>query len=355
MTQIPEFKNIVGNIDRIFERNPDPNINPCIGDNKNIAYKYRNNLDLALEEGLQEFYNIAIHREIKGCSFYIHPNVNLYIDVTTKCPYDCGFCIAKTTDGRESENEIDIRHIEKVIKWMDSLGIYYTCQITGGEPTCHSQFEKIYSLLPKTKTVINTNNPIISVFEYDHVNVSCHHYNSEIESEIFKNNRDRSKLKKQVSLNPKKVRLQCNIIGSYIDVFEEIMQYIAWAYHFLGITNISFSFLTQLPNNTMYQKSIIDYINNKPADSFNTIVNSIQKSSHWEFIKYRGGVACYYEIWKYKAYESSVTVQFKYSNNKYLDIIDQDKKYIPDFVLHTNGLLTGGWDQRLKIFDYSND
>jgi 2-iminoacetate synthase ThiH len=79
-----------------IERSPILSDYPNIGTDVSKARYYRKNLDKVLDLGITEFIQESVQKD--GLSF--HPNVNLYIDVTTECPFDCGFCIAKTTDGR---------------------------------------------------------------------------------------------------------------------------------------------------------------------------------------------------------------------------------------------------------------
>lgn len=329
-----------------FERTPIITKYPNIGSSIDKARYYRANLDYALQDGLYEFYNTAIEINIDNKKWLFHKNVNLYIDCISKCLFDCEFCIAKTTDGRKGK--IKKQQVEDCINYLLENNVYFTTQVTGGEPELHEELEDIFYLLPNNTRVINTNIPSNTSFLFDHVNVSCHHYNSILEKEIIKKERDRVKLKENLNIDIKKVRLQCNLIGNYIDTYGEIMQYIAFSYHKLNITNISFSFLTELPNNTMYKKSIIKYVKNHKACLFNDIVNNLEKTTHWKFKKYRGGVACYYEIWEYMAYEKKITVQFKYSNNYYLNVIDKKEHYVPDLILHPCGTLTAGWDKRIK-------
>lgn len=328
----------------IFERTPEIELFPNIGNDIEVARYYRQNLNNALDDGIKEFFETAKNVKINGDEYCAHKNVNLYIDVTTKCPFNCGFCIAKTVDGRNGE--IKPEQVKSAIDYLENLGINYTIQVTGGEPEIHKDYYDIIELLPKErKLVLNTNMPSEkSLNVFDNVNVSCHHYNSEIEKQITVGERNLI-LKNNIN----KVRMNTNLIGGYIDTFGEIMQMIAFAYYKYGVTNICFSFLTDLPSNTMYKKEIIDYTHKRPAASFDSILGAVESAGHWEFEKFRGGVACYYEIWKYTAYKNDVLVQFKYSDNSYLDYIDGLERYIPDLILHPNGVLTGSWDLRKKI------
>lgn len=314
-------------------------------DLKNAKF-YRNNLDVALKEGVEEFKKLSLEYIINNNLWYIHPNVNLYIDCTSACPCDCEFCIAKTTDNRNGF--VDVEVVGYNIKLLENQGIDFTCQITGGEPTLHPELMEIKKICGNRKTVINTNFPSKDLDSFDHINISCHHYNPVIEKKITKFDRDRTLLKNNIKSINEKIRLQCNLIGNYIDTFGEIMQYIAWGYHALSVTSFSFSFLTCLPENILYKQSIIDYIKDKPVVVFNDFIDELESRDHWEFKKYRGGVACYYEVWEYKAYDVPVSVIFKYSDNGILHQLDCEDYYVPDLVIHPNGEMTASWDCRIK-------
>ena len=79
------------------------------------------------------------------------------------------------------------------------------------------------------------------------------------------------------------------------------------------------------------------------------ILRRIEDDSRFVFEKYRGGVACYYEVWKYMSYEEPMTVIFKYSDNYWLEKADADDLLLPDLVLHTDGTLSGSWCKDRKI------
>jgi hypothetical protein len=328
-----------------WEREPETNY-PNIGIDIRKARKYRNNLNKALNEGLEEFFDSCKEYKINGKKWFIHKNVNLYLDITTNCPFNCGFCIAKTNDGRNGN--IKIEDITNNFHKLEDAGVNFTCQITGGEPNLHPDLLQIRDICGKRKTVINTNFPNNKMSTFDYINVSCHHYNSQIEKEIFNGIRDKSKLKIDITFIKDKIRLQGLLLGGYIDTFGEISQYIAYGYHYLGITSFAFSFLTILPKNIMYKDEIIDYVKEKPCVTFNEVAKELEKRNHWKFLKYRSGVACYYEVWEYLAYEKPITVIFKYSNNHILHKLDKMSEYIPDIIIHPNGKMTASWDQRIK-------
>ena len=319
-----------------------------------MARHYRENLNQALEEGLLEFLDTAIPVEIDAQEWLVHPNVNLYVDCTTRCLNRCGFCIARTTDGRLGRQDVSVRAVVAAIDFCAKYKIKHSIQLTGGEPALHPAIGELSCVVTSRglKTVLNTTLPVAHCMFplFGYINVSAHHYNNERDAEVFQAPRDHKELGRAIwMVGPHKVRLNCNLVAGYVDTYGEIMQYIAWAYHAMGVANISFSWMNVLPRGSMYAASICDYVQDRPVPPMGSLLRSLEKTSHWRFLKYRGGVACYYELWHYLAYERPVLVQFKYSNNNYMDMIDQSPGYIPDMVVHPDGSLTASWDTRLKV------
>lgn len=329
----------------LFLRDPDGN--DSVGTDVAMARAFRNNLDNTLRIGLDDFLDHVQPYDIDGKRWHVHENVNLYIDITANCLFDCGFCIAKTTDGRSGFLSPDI--VLRTIKSLDSAGVKYSCQITGGEPTLHPDVLEIISMCAGKKIVINTNFPSVSLDRCHHINVSCHHYNSDIEETIFRRRRSRDELMGHSRNVISKIRLQCNIIKDYIDTFGEIMQYIAWGYHAMGVTSYAFSFLTVLPDVGLYSDEIRNYVRERPTITMQEICEEFEKRGHLTFKKYRAGVACYYEVWEYSAYERPVSIVLKYSNNEILHQVDTMPEMVPDMILHPNGVLTASWDMRKKV------
>jgi organic radical activating enzyme len=322
----------------------------ALGYDLKTAQHMRRNRDIAYDIGMQDFINKSKRVEINGTYWRVHENLNCYIDMTAHCQYDCKFCIAKTSYDRMTKyfDLAAIKHNMAIIRPLNP-----SIQVTGGEPglypdelLCISDFIKQMDF---RTPVLNTNGLALTLpydFNFEHINVSAHHYNEKEQKEIFnRKNLVHYRVDRYIR---HKVRMQCNMIGGYIDTYGEVMQYIAWAYHKMNCNNIVFAQLTPLPVNTMYQQSIIDYVNDRQVDA-NAILDQIEKDARFRFVKWRCGVACYYEIWEYSGYDTPVTVQFKYSDNKYLEMVDNMEGYIPDIIIHTNGTMCGSWNRNKKV------
>ena len=137
------------------------------------------------------------------------------------------------------------------------------------------------------------------------------------------------------------------MIGDYIDTYGEVMQFIAFAYQKFGVKNIVFAQLTPLPKNDIYQEKIINFVEDRQVDVL-SILSKIDSDSRFKLEKYRGGVACYYEVFKYSPYEEELTVLFKFSDNKYLVKADSYEQHCPDLIFHTDATLCGSWNKNIK-------
>jgi len=320
------------------------------------ALHYRANKDAAYSSGLAEFLESAVPVTILGREWLAHPNVNLYLDSTGQCSCDCDFCIAKTKFDRYT---IDVD--QYIARFKECLRVLHdanpSVQLTGGEPTMnYDSAAKLITAVSDSglrNPVMNTNGhglpdlvELLNASNMQHVNISRHHYNDSSNNEIMRASvrdlRDIGRL-----LRPR-VRVQCNMIRDYIDTYGEVMQFIAYAYHHMAADNIAFAQLTPLPRDDYYQDSIIDYVADRQVD-VDSILYQIGRDSRFVFEKYRGGVACYYEVWQYMGYDKPVTVLFKFSDNSYLSAIDRMPKYAPDFVLHTDGTLAASWNRGCKV------
>ena len=326
----------------------------CIGKSLAEAKYYRTHKSHAYSQGMQEFMDTAIPCEIDGTVWRVHPNVNLYLDSTDRCNCDCHFCIAKVNFGRHRTAGSDeyVAAITRAAKTLAST--HPSIQLTGGEPTLNTErFIRICEAIRESGLrvpVLNTNGVnvkrMISTINttFQHLNISLHHYNEADSRSLGFLPADLRDLGDMSTAN---IRVQCNMIGDYIDTYGEVMQMIAYAYHHIGARSIAFAQLTPLPIGDYYQNAVIQYVVEHPVD-VDSILRHIEDDHRFVFEKYRGGVACYYEIYKFQAYDEPMTVCFKYSDNSYLSWIDDQAEYCPDFVLHTDATLCGSWNRNKK-------
>ena len=329
---------------------------PNLGETLEDARHYRANKDMAYLQGFEEFKQTAMPVTISGKNYLAHPNINLYVDMTSACNCRCNFCIAKVGFQRTA-TPVRPEWVEGALDICSIMNP--SIQITGGEPTLFpEEFIALVNVVNKRRPrrpVINTNGRnlhLVAGFLRDsaveHVNVSRHHYNDKANTEIMGQDLSSDQLAESLKLIRDKVRVQCNLLGGEIDTYGEVMQFIAYCYHKLGIRNIVFAQLTPLPLGSYYDPDIIKVVKEAPVD-VDPILEQVEQDNRFKFKKYRGGVACYYEVWKFYAYEEPVTVLFKYSDNNWLEKADADSVLLPDIVLHTDGTLAGSWCKDRKV------
>ena len=115
-------------------------------------------------------------------------NPNFSIVVPGRCNGKCSFCFWKQS--KVCENYID--NLVETLNTMPSQ--FYQLSLTGGEPTLSPYFDKILENIDRNKwkhTVLTTNGSNILKYipklkgKIDHVNISRHHYDDEINESIF--------------------------------------------------------------------------------------------------------------------------------------------------------------------------
>ena len=330
-----------------------------IGESLEDAHIYRNDKQRAYKEGFKELESTALPITLNGVPFRYHPTINFYVDMTAACNCSCWFCIANVEFNRQLNPRADLVNVlDDSLHTLSPMSP--SIQITGGEPTLFNK--KLIDMLKVVhahkihKSVLNTNGfdlnsgvaRAIIKYGIDHVDISRHHYNDKMNDRIMGGGINSDKLREYIEPIADKARIQCNLISTRIDTYDEVMQFIAYAYHKLGATNVMFASLTTLPEGSYYDESVVKHTSDIPVDT-NSIMDSVEKDNKFYFEKYRGGVAYYYEIWKFTGYDRLMTIVFKHSDNHWLGAVDNDPKLMLDVVLHTDGTLAGSRCKDVKI------
>ena len=127
-------------------------------------------------------------------SMIVNPSLRLYIKLTDACNADCMFCANR--ESRDFGN-IDFKKLEYVIRYLLDRGLLHGISITGGEPMMNPDrmnelLNLIYSIEPSLEVAISTNGYNLREFlNMEHVNklesihISRHHYDDEVNYEIF--------------------------------------------------------------------------------------------------------------------------------------------------------------------------
>ena len=163
------------------------------------------------------------------------PQANLYVRVTNTCNAHCKFC-----EYHGKQTEFNIEKFEKALEDLRDRGIVGKIQITGGEPSTVANLYDIVNLIrayfPDRFIGINSNGyDLLRLIEVkdlvDNFAISRHHYDENVNSQIFDCNTVPldNKLRVFIDIVGKdKIHFSCNLIKNYIDNINEVKKYLDW-------------------------------------------------------------------------------------------------------------------------------
>lgn len=169
------------------------------------------------------------------CVKVVEPSLRLYIKITDACNADCKFC---ANECNKDFGNIDFSKLEFVIRYLTDKGRLHGISITGGEPMMNPDkmfqlLDLIYSINPNMEVAISTNGyNLLRFLDYKNVNklesihISRHHYDDNVNREIFKSNRVASTddiMSLQDGLDDKKIiNINTMVMKEYIENLSEI-------------------------------------------------------------------------------------------------------------------------------------
>jgi molybdenum cofactor biosynthesis enzyme MoaA len=313
------------------------------------------------QAGLDYRIKNSIPCKINGKKWNLYWNINIYVDLSSKCNANCAFCINRVNFKRKDiADDFYVTNFYQSVKEVRFLDP--SIQIVGGEPTLHPDrlcaLTGRMSKLNLRKPVLGTNGSglcnnnliqrIAPVFQ--HINISRHHYDDEMRNQVmgFKNPLDNDKLLLLVKNKDfgHKIRLNCCLLSGYIDNFGKVVNYLNWAVE-MGFRNVCFSTLSVLPGDYIYDPGLVNYAKLQAVD-LNSLMNEVTSDLRFSFVKFHSGSHCMYEVWNYTSEQGGCVVVFSTSNNHYAQLLDQTEGLIEQMVFHTDGVLTGSWDRNCK-------
>lgn len=193
------------------------------------------------------------------------PSVTLYVR-TKFCNAKCQFCtFANTAEKFNEKKYID------VLKTISSQIKIKKIAFTGGEPTLYwEQFKSMVNIAkeisPSSVLTMNTDGlRLIRLFEdpisknFNNIHISRHHFNDDINNEIFKTKTPKSEDLKYVQTltdNKSQIQLSCNLINGYIDSKEKLFDFLEWTNN-LEINNVGF--VSLMPVNQYSRDNFITF------------------------------------------------------------------------------------------------
>ena len=325
------------------------------------AIDARKNRNRYYQAGLDYRIKNSIPGKINGKKWNLYWNINIYVDLSSKCNANCAFCINRVNFARKDvPDDFYVHQFYQSVKQVRFLDP--SIQIVGGEPTLLPDrlcaLTDIISKLNMRKPVLGTNgfglcnDQLIQRIApaFQHINISRHHYDDEIRRQImgFKNPLDNDKLSflmKNKDL-AHKIRLNCCLLSGYIDDFGKVVHYLNRAVG-MGLRNICFSTLSVLPGDYIYDPALVEYSKLQAVD-LNSLMNEVTSDARFSFVKFHSGSHCMYEVWNYSSGQGDCTVVFSTSNNHFAQLLDQTEGMIEQMVFHTDGVLTGSWNRNCK-------
>lgn len=224
----------------------------------------------------------------------LNPQINLYIRATNICNCRCRFC-----EYHGELVEFNMTEFSRIIKILANLGIIGKIQITGGEPTlCPDIYDIVKTLrdnLPNHFIGINSNGTNLKTLErlltgeykVSNIAISRHHYDDEINREIFRSSNvpTKEELKEFINtVGTEKVHISCNIQKSYIGNLAEMYKFLDMASS-IGCTDVGFVGLMAINDYSRLEK--IDFY-----DMIDTENIGIEHIKTREFIEKHGWCRC---------------------------------------------------------------
>jgi molybdenum cofactor biosynthesis enzyme MoaA len=222
-----------------------------------------------------KLYDTVINIKDHYCQLFNYPISKIdkpYINLSIRfngCNANCDFC----TYMNSASNFFNIDKYKNILNYIvnEKKIPINNFNFTGGEPTLkYDLFKETIDITTKiikknSNITIHTNGLNLDKLMSDktiynninHISLSRHHYNDDINDQIFKtktiNNKDIKKLQEKIK-NKNILNLSCNLIKGYIDNDNDIIKYMDKSID-IGIKSIGF---ITLMNNNKY--SIENYI-----------------------------------------------------------------------------------------------
>lgn len=326
------------------------------------ALAARENRDAFFRKGLEYLAANSIAGRLGNRNCRLHWNVNLYVEMMSRCNGRCAFCINRVKYGRtDIPDDRYIQKLEAAIQLTRFLDP--SIQLVGGEPTIFpGRMRAVFELIGKyrlRKPVITSNGSglaenrdLLDHIEpmLAHLNISRHHDDDGRLNRImgFVNPMTNAVLAELLKTHriAAKIRLNCCLLGNGIAAYPDVERYLAWALD-LGVSNVCFSTLSNLPADYFYDDELVRESRQNTVD-FAAIMRAVAADPRFRFVKFHSGSHCMYEVWQYARDGRSCAVVFATSNNHFAEELDSMEDLFELLVFHAEGVLAGSWNRDCK-------
>jgi len=309
----------------------------------------------------------------------VYSNVNLSIMVDDYCNADCKFCVAQLRyENRGMMYKKEKLSIDEYMNRLDYILNYLkplnpSISITGGEPTKSNKLPGILELINKygyrKRTLTTNGSGLLDVHngkmmlqhivdnQFQHLNISKSHYDEKINKNIMKyqagycSNENLKTIIAYSKANNLRPRMSCLLLKEGISTLEQMIEYMEF-YKELGIDNVIFRELMDYDENSMSNKSKIDYCKENKI-RLNDIWKLVDNDERFTPIRNLVGYYYYVEVYKYQNIDmcsESANLVKLYDEKQ----IHEDVVY--EMVFHPNGNLNGSWvDNEDVLIGYNKE
>ena len=251
--------------------------------------------------------------------------------ITKKCPFNCSFCIEKINPvGLEEKNEEKaLLNLKEILTTLIGAGMEPTVSITGGEPMLYVDYVSRVTIMLdglgvkyniNTSGLLNEQNkkflPTI-----DRINLSVHHYDSEINASVFGIKRNayyEDETFKNATIQTVLTKPDFNYIVKFLDSFKQ----------------------------KRFSIRMLCDTNEVETPEWFELMENVNSDSNFEFVQQKIGDYYWFEEYKYK----EKFIRFSYASLKQLEyyknnLEDKENPFVRAVVVFPNGNVEFDWLQ----------
>ena len=290
---------------------------------KTINYFMKNEYDYYSNNNIREF-------EFNGKKYKsLYRRLNVQLLITKKCPFNCKFCIEKINPVglEEQDEETSINNLKSILNTLVAANMEPTVSITGGEPMLYVDYvSKVTKMLDELeiKYNINTSGLITDKTKkflpnIKRINLSVHHFDSDINSNIFgakRNDYYNNKTFKNATIQTVLTKPNFDYLIKFLNSF----------------------------NQKRFSIRMLCDTEEIETPEWFELMETINNDNNFEFIQQKIGDYYWFEEYKYK----DKIIRFSYASLKqlayYKNVIEnKDNPFVRAVVVFPNGNIEFDW------------